>query len=166
MDLKAEGDNDVAASVLKRYLANMPEPLMTFELYTRFLQTQSESDPPSPFIRTHHTFASCVLYAHVMSLRRAYNLWWTHPLHTVLDDEDQRAHAISIVLSLLPPINKLLLQVGKTPRPLPMRSVCVRWFISKHAFCVACLAIAHHVSLIVAAAACGCGVDMMCCSIC
>eukprot|EP00301_Raphidiophrys_heterophryoidea_P003959 c11761_g1_i1.p1 GENE.c11761_g1_i1~~c11761_g1_i1.p1 ORF type:complete len:646 (+),score=170.36 c11761_g1_i1:831-2768(+) len=61
-------DAHVVATALKRYLRGLPEPLLTHDLYSRFLATQS------------------------------------------IGDEDERAHAMSVVLSLLPPINRLLLQ--------------------------------------------------------
>lgn len=82
--------HDVAA-LLKEFLRDMPDPLLTRELYTAFINTMCEE----------HTHKQNITKKH-QCLWLCYN-WWTS-FSAVLDYSDQEC-AIQLLMFLLPPCN-------------------------------------------------------------
>lgn len=83
--------------LVKQWLRELPDPLMTFMHYNDFLHAVGEISPFSGTLSQHtqHSVGNCVCVIEMMSF----------PLLTDLPEKQEQLHAIYKVLEELPPAN-------------------------------------------------------------
>lgn len=109
--------HDVAA-LLKEFLRDMPDPLLTKELYTAFINTMREDDAHT---HTEYYYSRCYLMNSCVFVLIYLSLSFFF-FSAVLDYSDQE-NAIQLLIFLLPPCNSDTLQ----------RLLCLLSTVSAHA---------------------------------